>query len=477
MAEGGLNYLFDMRARGDWVRLRTLLLLRWIAVIGQSGAVLTAVLAMDYQLPLGLCAALISGAVLANLVAGAVFPAKARLSENATLAWLMFDLVQIVALLMATGGLNNPFALLVLAPVTISASALRLQPTLWLGIAAIVLISLMSSLHLPLIGPDGEAMVLPLDFRGGVAVALAIAVGFLSLYARRVSVEGYAMSQALSATQIALGREQRLAAIGGIAAAAAHELGTPLATIKLVAKELARDLEDRPELADDARLIHQEAERCGRIMADLARTGRPDTHLDTAPVISVVEEAAAPHAERGKRIVVRLDGREVDGEGAGVDGEDVPMVERRPELIHGLRNLVQNAVDFAESTVWLDIEQREDVLILRVLDDGPGFDAEVLPRLGDPYVSTRPLGARGRGAQGGIATDAYEGMGLGVFIARTLLERTGASIRFANAPARTAGTGGEAAPTGALVELRWPVGTVERSKRQSREPPRPRLSA
>ncbi|MEL6576237.1 MAG: ActS/PrrB/RegB family redox-sensitive histidine kinase [Pseudomonadota bacterium] len=477
MAEGGFNYLFDMRARGDWVRLRTLLLLRWIAVIGQSGAVLTAVLAMDYQLPLPLCAGLISAAVLANLVAGAVFPAKARLSENATLAWLMFDLVQIVALLMATGGLNNPFALLVLAPVTISASALRLQPTLWLGIAAIVLISLMSSLHLPLLGPDGEALELPLHYRGGVAVALAIAVGFLSLYARRVSVEGYAMSQALSATQIALGREQRLAAIGGIAAAAAHELGTPLATIKLVAKELARDLEDRPELAEDARLIHQEAERCGRIMADLARSGRPDTQLDTAPVISVLEEAAAPHVDRGKAIVIRFDGREVDGDGGGVDGEAIPIVERRPELIHGLRNLIQNAVDFAKSTVWLDIEQHEAALVLRVLDDGPGFDADVLPRLGDPYVSSRPRGGRGRAGKGAPGGDTYEGMGLGVFIARTLLERTGASIRFANAPSQGASAGGEAVPQGAMVELRWPAGTVDRTKRESRQPAQPRLSA
>ncbi|MEM7497612.1 MAG: ActS/PrrB/RegB family redox-sensitive histidine kinase [Pseudomonadota bacterium] len=474
MAEGGSSYLFDMRARGDWVRLRTLLLLRWIAVIGQSGAVLTAVLAMGYQLPLPLCAGLISAAVLANLLAGAVFPPEARLSENATLASLMFDLVQIVALLMATGGLNNPFALLVIAPVTISASALRLQPTLWLGIAAIVLISLMSSLHLPLIGPDGEATVLPLQYRGGVAVALAIAVGFLSLYARRVSVEGYAMSQALSATQVALGREQRLAAIGGIAAAAAHELGTPLATIKLVAKELVRDLEDRPELAEDARLIHQEAERCGRIMADLARTGREDTHLRTAPVIAVVEEAAAPHAGRGKDIQIRLDGRPVGGDGAGAEGEDVPIVQRRPELIHGLRNLIQNAVDFAESTVWVDIESEEDALVLRVIDDGPGFGADVLPRLGEPYVSSRQRGSRRESV---VPDDAYEGMGLGVFIARMLLERTGARIRFANVPSAAVARGTAPAPSGALVELRWPTGTIERSKRESRQPEQMRANA
>ncbi|MEO0763747.1 MAG: sensor histidine kinase, partial [Pseudomonadota bacterium] len=158
------SLLFDMSARGDWVRLRTLVLLRWIAVIGQSAAVLVAALTMGFELPLTLCAVLISAAVLANLLAVTLFPPETRLSENATMASLMFDLVQIVALLMATGGLNNPFALLVLAPVTISASTLRLQPTLWLGTAAIGLIALMSSLHLPLIGPEGNVMELPLVF-------------------------------------------------------------------------------------------------------------------------------------------------------------------------------------------------------------------------------------------------------------------------------------------------------------------------
>ncbi|MEO1774800.1 MAG: ActS/PrrB/RegB family redox-sensitive histidine kinase [Pseudomonadota bacterium] len=422
-----------MSARGDWVRLRTLVLLRWIAVIGQSAAVLVAALTMGFELPLTLCAVLISAAVLANLLAVTLFPPETRLSENATMASLMFDLVQIVALLMATGGLNNPFALLVLAPVTISASTLRLQPTLWLGTAAIGLIALMSSLHLPLIGPEGNVMELPLVFRAGFAAALAVAIGFLSLYARRVTVESYAMSQALLATQIALAREQRLAAIGGIAAAAAHELGTPLATIKLVAKELVRDLEDRPDLAEDARLIHAEAERCGKIMTGLSSAKKSEGHIRSAPIAAVVEEAAAPHAERGITVVVMLNSVRLDD--WPDEMEAMPIVERRPELIHGLRNLIQNAVDFAETTVWIDIAVDEFRLTLSIADDGPGFSAEILPRLGEPYISSRGRDARAKGPwPQGQPDDGYEGMGLGVFIARTLLERIGAELRFANIP-------------------------------------------
>ncbi|MEM9780923.1 MAG: ActS/PrrB/RegB family redox-sensitive histidine kinase [Pseudomonadota bacterium] len=477
MYQSGGQYLFDMRARGDWVRLRTLILLRWIAVIGQSGAVLIAAVAMDFQLPLALCATLISAAVVANLFAVFAFPPETRLSENATLASLMFDLVQIVALLMVTGGLNNPFALLVLAPVTISASTLRLQPTLWLGTAAIAMIAVTSSVYLPLIGPDGAALQLPLHYRAGYAAALAVAVGFLTLYGRRVTVESYAMSQALSATQVALSREQRLSAIGAIAAAAAHELGTPLATIKLAAKELKNELADRPDLAEDAALIHAEAERCGRIMAELSESRKQDTHMQTAPITAVIAEAAAPHADRGIEIVIAVDGVAVDEAGhAGADGADIPIVARGAELIHGLRNLIQNAVDFAEGTVRVEVHTGETSLELVVSDDGPGIAADVLPRLGEPYITTRGAGHRSLGLPGSVSSgtpggvagdlsgqmpgdlsgDAYEGMGLGVFIARTLLERTGARLSFANGP------------DGALARVRWPVERISLSRLPTR---------
>ena len=473
MADVGLSYLFDLQARGDWVRLRTLIVLRWVAVIGQSLAVLVAAEVMHFRLPLSLCATLISTSVMVNLAAIALFPVETRLSERGTLFSLLFDLIQLTALLMLTGGLNNPFALLILAPVTISATALRLRSTLILGVAAMGLVVLMSSVHLPLIQEDGAPLEVPLLFRMGIAAALAIGVVFLSLYARRVTVESYAMSQALNATQVALAREQRLAAIGGLAAAAAHELGTPLATIKLVAGELARELRDQPELADDAQLIRAQAERCGEIMADLSRSGRDDSHVKVAPVSAVIEEAAAPHAARGKRIIIRI-----NGVPAGEAGEE-PSVIRAPELIHGLRNLVQNAVDFAANAVWIDIGHDERSLRIAVGDDGPGFSPDLLPRLGEPFVSTRARGQR-RARDG-----EYEGMGLGLFIARTLLARTGANISFANGSdlrgrrRRQAALPPEKArPPGAIIELVWPRSILVVEKAETRRalgPNRPAL--
>lgn len=454
MAEIDQRSFLDMRARGDWVRLRTLVVLRWIAIAGQTGAVLIATQWFGFELPLALCALVISASVSFNVVAHMVHPAETRLSERGTLACLFFDLAQLVSMLMLTGGLNNPFAVLILAPVTVAATALRLRSTLWLGGPALLSIPLMSFVHVPLVTNQGDVLAVPDVYRHGIAAALATGLVFLGLYARRVAVEGHAMSEALAATQLALAREHRLAAIGGMAAAAAHELGTPLATIKLVAGELAREFDGNPELAEDVALIRREAERCGTIMADLSQGGRDDVHVKLAPVSAVIVEAAGPHANRGKALIVRIDGTAADRADA-----TQPTIARSPELIHGLRNAIQNAVDFAASTVWIDADTSDECLRIAVGDDGPGFSPDILPRLGEPYVSSRGRGNR-RAVDG-----HYEGMGLGLFIARTLLERTGARVAFANGgDARQRRQGCVAAehlhPPGAIIEMVWPVGAL-----------------
>lgn len=459
--------VFDSRARGDWVRLRTLVLLRWIAVAGQTAAVLFGTQVLDLRLPLPECAALISASVALNIGATLVHPGERRLSEKGSFFSMAFDLVQLMALLMLTGGLNNPFAVLILAPVTISATALRLKSIVMLGLVALAGIVLMATVYRPLILADGSALTAPALYRYGMAAALAIGVVFLALYARRVTVEAARMSEALNATQIALGREQRLAAIGSNAAATAHELGTPLATIKLVATELARELKGQNELAEDAALIRREAERCGAIMADLGRGGREDAHVKRAPISAVIEEAAAPHADRGIALVLRIEGLV-----ERMPDEPEPSISRRPELIHGLRNIIQNAVDFAEATVWIDVEQDEAGLRISVGDDGPGFSPDILPSLAEPYVSSR---ARGQGKD-----QRYEGLGLGLFIARTLLERTGARLSFANgtdarqrrrrAPAPSA----VAHPPGAIIEIFWRdisvIGLLKNARDRSQQP-------
>lgn len=422
------------------VRMRTLLNVRWLAVLGQTVTVVGASLMLSLSLQMGLCFLVIGAMVVANLVSQYRHPPNYRLSERETLVFLYFDILQLSALLFLTGGLHNPFAVLIVGPVTIAATTLSLRATLMLGASALALVSLLGGYHLPLVIQTGEVLALPRLHLLGFWAAIVIATLLLGAFALRLTLETGQMSRALLATQTALAREQKLHDLGGVVAAAAHELGTPLATIKLVASELADELED-PEQAADAALIGSQADRCRDIMRSMGRAGKEDRHLSAAPFQTVVAEAAEPHAERGaeRGVTVLYD----FAASSDADGPR-PRIRRAPEVIHGLRNLVQNAIDFAHATVWIVGRWDDDGIVLRIEDDGPGYAPDLLEKLGDPFL-------RSQGGRPG-----YEGMGLGLFISKTLLERTGANLSFANR-----GRSGSGRPRGAVVTVRWPRARVE----------------
>ncbi|MEM9550138.1 MAG: ActS/PrrB/RegB family redox-sensitive histidine kinase [Pseudomonadota bacterium] len=435
--------LFPEQERSNWIRLRTLILLRWAAIIGQVTAITVAQQMYNLQLELGLCYLAIGVSVIGNLIAIFVFPENKRLSESENFLMVLFDLLQLSFLLYLTGGLNNPFAILLLAPVTVSASVLTLRSTLVIGGAAIVLVTLLAEFHIPLRTQEGFILRIPDIFVFGNWIAIIIAALFMGVYSRRISLERLSMADALTATQMALAREQKLTDLGGVVAAAAHELGTPLATIKLTSSELFEELHDREDLREDAALIREQADRCRDILLDMGRAGKDDLHLRRAPLSTVIHEAAEPHMQRGK--VIHFE----EGPGHGGDVQQ-PSILRKPEIIHGLRNLIQNAVDFARSTVWVEAVWTEDMISVRILDDGRGYPSHMIGRIGDPFMRRRRVDSGKR------ARPEYEGMGLGLFIAKTLLERTGAELSFANGsdPYQTISTIKER--RGAIVEVVWP---------------------
>ena len=405
----------------DWVPLRTLTVLRWVAVAGQVGALVVATRILGLGIATGAASLAIGASVLVNLVAAITAPRTRRLTEREATLFLTFDILQLGLLLALTGGLNNPFAVLLLAPVTIAASILHPRSTLVLGGLTLAVITAIGPWHVPVLTAAGP-LETPELFLWGFWVALAIGVVFLGIYARQVTAEMTAMSEALAATQLALHRAQQLSDLDGVVAAAAHELGTPLATIKLVSGEMIEELADRPDLADlreDAELLHAQADRCRDILRAMGREGRRDSYLDRAPFEAVLREAAEPHMDRGKAVeIVVAEGRQ-------------PEIPRRPEIVHGLRNLVQNAVDFARSRVEIRLDWTPERLSVRIRDDGPGFESALLDRIGDPFMRGRPTGRphEPRPAE----RPGYEGMGLGLFIAKSLLERTGARLTFDNA--------------------------------------------
>ncbi|SDI77028.1 sensor histidine kinase RegB [Aliiruegeria lutimaris] len=434
--------VFDGMSRSHWVRLRTMIVLRWVAISGQLAAIVIALSVYRLQLELGLCLMAIGVAIVANLLAVFVYPQNKRLSEHETFLTLLFDLSQLTFLLYLTGGLNNPFALLVLAPVTIAATTLRLHYTAVLAGAAILFITLVGFFYLPLRTQDGTLLSIPDIFRFGFWISIVVGIGFMALYARRVANEVHSMSDALVATQMALAREQKLTDLGGVVAAAAHELGTPLATIKLVSAELIEELEDDEILRQDAELIRDQADRCRDILRSMGRAGKDDLHMRQAPLDTIIREAAEPHGDRGKTLHF-----EVSPGPEG--GSRQPSVHRRPEIIHGLRNLVQNAVDFSQENVWVDARWTPEQIIIRIADDGHGFPPQALGRIGDPFMRIRKSSAER------AKRPEYEGMGLGLFIAKTLLERSGGTLTFSNGSDPFLTESERPERSGAIIEVAW----------------------
>lgn len=435
--------IFTNQVRSEWIRLRTFIFLRWMAITGQIIALLTTHYLVKLDLEIGLCFIAIAASILFNLLAGFILPVNKRLSQRAAMLSLLFDLSQLIVLLYLTGGLSNPFSLLLLAPVTISATALTLRSTIFLGGCAVIMTTLLVYFYIPLTFQSGEVVDLPPLFIWGNWFALQIGFVFLSGYARRVTIETFSMSQALAATQMALDREHKLTVLGGVVAAAAHEMGTPLATIKMVATELEEELQDKAELQEDARLIREQAVRLSTILRDMGRTGKEDLHLKRAPITEVVREAAEPHENRGKIITILINGLPVEQ-----NLQRLPNLPRQPEILHGLRNLIQNAVDFARTQVWIDIVVTETNMRILVADDGKGYPHEFLGRIGDPFL-------RRQKTKKNPDRPEYEGMGLGLFIAKTMLERTNAKLTFANGTATAAPSPALEFATGAMVSVIW----------------------
>ena len=414
-------------ARRRRLRLATLTLIRWGAIGGQAAALLVVHFGLGFPVPLAEAFAVVGASVLLNIVLMTVRPVQEGFRQAAVSRLLAFDLVQLAVLLYLTGGLTNPFAFLLLAPVTVSAMMMNRRRIAVLCGIALAAVTLLGFRHLPLPWEDGGLMLPPVYILGSW-VALAVGIPFFAGLAWRLAVEARRMSYALSASQLALAREQHLAALGGLAAAAAHELGTPLGTIAVVSRELARELPDDSPLGEDIDLLIEQAERCRRILADLGRGPAEAASAQSSVELgldTLIETAALRHAT--SRIRLRFDAAPDES----CPDMPPPVVLNLPEVVHGIGNLVENAIQFARGEVVVATRWSGDFWRVTVTDDGPGIAPRLLERLGEPYVSSRD-------AEGGH-------MGLGVFIARTLLELTGARLAFSNRQ-----------PHGAVATVTWP---------------------
>ncbi len=415
------------------VRVETLVRLRWFSTAAQLAAVLIVHFVLEFSLPLWECLAIIALYGWVNIILKIQFRMTPRLAPERA-AWLLaFDIVELAVLLFLTGGLQNPFTFLLLGPVLLAATVLPPRLTLLLGFFSVACATLLVFFRLPLPWAADEMLELPSLYVAGVWLSYVLAVGPIGAYAWVIAEEARLLSDALAATEIVLEREQHLSQLDGLAAAAAHELGTPLATISVVVKELERALPEESPHAEDIRLLRAQTQRCREILGKITHLPASGAPYDRLALSTLLNEIVAPHRDAGIAIDIVLPS----------DRANEPVGARNPAVIYGLGNLIENAVDFAHERVEVVARWTVHDVIVTISDDGPGFAPEVLKRIGEPYVTTR--GTNRKGGEAG-------GLGLGFFIAKTLLERSGATLAFVNRMPPD---------KGAIVRLRWPRADYE----------------
>ena len=436
-----------LRGGESRLRLQTIVRLRWLAVLGQTLTVIFVYWVLGIDLPVGACLAVISLSAWLNVALRIRYPASQRLRSRYAFMMLGYDILQLGALLYLTGGLENPFAFLLIAPVTVSASTLPPRITIALGGLAILVATLLTEFHYPLPWFHHSHFELPLAYVFGIWAAVVLGILFIGFYSWRTAEEARRMAEALAAAELVLAREQKLSALDGLAAAAAHGLGTPLATIAVVAKELLRDVKPGDPHHEDLLLLRAQAERCRTILGELAAMGeQPDFIVSRLPISHLIEESVAPH--RLVAVPIEVEAAPAPWAETAAARQE-PVMQRNPGVIYGLGNLVENAIDFAASKVEVKATWSEDEVRIEIADDGEGFPLNVLEQLGEPFVTTRPGHGRSAGER-----EEHTGMGLGFFIAKTLLERSGARLELANRPEP---------PGGAVVTVVWPRAKFEQA--------------
>ena len=417
------------------IRLHTLVTLRWLAIIGQLLAVVVVAFALGFAFPWYICLALIGFSAILNMSLAARSRRNHHLAGDEIFLLLVFDVLQLGVLLFVTGGLINPFVILLMAPVIVSATLLSMRHTVVLGCAVVAIITTLAFTPFSLPWFGGRVIAMPPLLLAGTWLAIVSTLAFTAIYAFRVAAEARKLAEALAATELVMQREQHLTALDGLAAAAAHELGTPLSTISVIAKEMVHALAPESAMAEDAQLLRSQAERCRQILGKLSSLPMQDEAVMTRMRLDgLIEEVVAPL--RGFGPGISIDVRD--------EGAHPLIMARNPGILYGLGNLVDNAVDFANAIVTVSAVADDEMVRITVRDDGPGYPLDVLSRLGEPFLTRRK----------NRDPDDQKGLGLGLFIAKTLLERSGAVVTFDNGLK-------EDVRSGARIHVTWPRGRLQ----------------
>ena len=408
---------------------KTLVILRWIAIVGQFFTIIIVYFFLSFELPFYYCSAIILFGVLTNIYLQ--FRVRNnQLSNFSSTIYLLYDLVQLAALLYLTGGITNPFTILLIVPAIVSSTFLTLRSTLNLSFITIIILLALTLYHLPL-PHSGDLHFYASDYYlYAIPTAVIIGLIFLTYFGARFGIESRKRTEALNKLELILAKEHELESIGVQAAAAAHSLGTPLSTITVVAKELEKEIGNNPKYSKDINLLLTQTKRCGDILKKLSQdTLAADSFLDDIKLDELLNGIARSYREiSNKKLSVIVEKNEIN-----------PRIERTLEITYGLRNFIGNAVKYSKSLVEISVESNNEITEVKVCDDGPGFPSDVKDVLGEPYIRS-----------GDNKINSKSGLGLGTFIGKTLLERMKANVTFDKCPKTS----------GAMVTIQWQTNSL-----------------
>ena len=410
----------------------TLTILRYIAIFGQFIAVNLVFFYLDLKFPIKESYIIIFVGLLTNLFLQ--FKVKVnQLKDTYASLFLLYDLFQLSSLLYLTGGILNPFSILMIIPTIVSSTFLSMGTTIILGIITSILLFVISFTHLPLPGLESNIFAVPNYYTIGILISILIGLIFLSYFGIRFAGETKKRSEALNKLQEVISKEYELESLGGQAAAAAHSLGTPLATISVVAKELKKEIGNDKEYSKDIDLLISQTKRCSEILKKISKKQiEEDNFLSTIKFEDLLQEIIDSFKETSsKQIKLAVD-----------NDENKIAIHRTPEIIYGLRNFIGNAVKFSKSKVLITLESNKKLIEIKINDDGPGIPEDIIEKIGEPYIKSKS-----------IELKSNSGLGLGSFLGKTLLERQGAKLKFKRR--------GELG--GAAIFLAWPVNSFTNS--------------
>ena len=403
----------------------TYISLRWIGIIGQLLSINIVYFYLNFGFDFIIANLIVFFGILSNLFLVYIYK-KTQLSDRSALAFLVIDIIQLGSLIYLTGGIINPFVIFLLIPSVFASSNLGIRTNTFLVTVTILTIIFLTFYSEDLPKPLSDHFHVDPYYYYSIPIALIVALVFLNYFAIIFGAESRLRKEALNKMEEVMAKEHEMLSLGGQAAAAAHSLGTPLSTIKIISQELMKQLKDQKDIVQDVELLYSQVERCNEILKRLSlNPNEEDDFIDEdLSLREYLKQIVSSFKETSdKSFLLNFD-----------QDQNFKKITKSIEIVYGLRNFIGNANKFSKTSIFISLKSDNKFSEIIIEDDGAGFSNDILSKIGEPYLRSQSQTNRKK-----------SGLGLGIFIGKTLLEKNFASILFRNSLTRG----------GAEVIIKW----------------------